>query len=272
MENGQQHNHDQHGHAHHENNAPAAAPAAPTSILNVLSPKQTFILGLAGGFLVLCTIGFFVLLSMYLKGNMPSAAVGTNPSAPSIVADDQGEVAPPAGNFREVDEKRDHVLGPKNAKVTMIEYSDFECPFCQRFQETVKQVTAKYGKDVRVVFRHFPLSFHAKAIPAANASECASEQGKFWEMHDMLFEKGVETPSGNYSEYAKALKLNVAKFEDCFKQNKYSSKIQEDQKDGQNAGVQGTPHSIIVGPKGEKLIVSGAQPFESVEAQLKSVL
>lgn len=273
MENGHQHNHDQHGHAHHESTGSAATSApvtsAPTSVLNVLTPKQTFILGLVGGFLILCTLGFFVFLSMYLKGNMPTSAADTNPSAPSVAVDDQGDVAPPVGNLREVDEKRDHILGPKNAKVTMVEYSDFECPFCQRFQGTVQQVVAKYGKDVRIVFRHFPLSFHAKAIPAANAAECASEQGKFWEMHDMLFEKGVE---GNYSEYAKALKLNVAKFDDCVKQSKYTSKIQEDQKDGQNAGVQGTPHTIILGPKGEKMTVSGAQPFEAVEAQLKSVL
>lgn len=264
MENTENHSHDHHGHDHHHD-----APKKGDSVLNALSPKQTFILGLSGGFLILCTIGFFVLLSMYLRGDMPKSVADNNVAAPSIVdAPDapSGDIA-----LREVDEKRDHVLGNKNAKVTLVEYSDFECPFCQRFQATVKQVEQKYGKDVRIVYRHFPLSFHPQAMPAALASECASEQGKFWQMHDMLFEKGVVS-TGSYTEYAKSIGLNTSKFDACVKEKKYATKISEDQADGQRAGVQGTPHSIILGPKGEKIPVSGAQPFESLDAQIQALL
>ena len=258
------------GHSHeHEHRAPAAS----SSLMNALNPKQTFALGLIGGFLVLCTLGFFVLLSMYFRGGMPVA----RNNAPSVAAgdnnavDDGGQVDPSTIQVRPVDEKTDHILGNKNAKVTIVEYSDFECPFCQRFYQTIKQVMDKYGKDVRFVYRHFPLSFHPQAMPAAIASECASEQGKFWEMYDKLFGSGVVS-TGSYTEYAKAIGLNTAKFDACVKDQKYLSVIQDDQTDGQNAGVQGTPYSVILGPKGEKIPVSGAQPFEAVDAALQQVL
>lgn len=243
------------------------------SIFNVLSPKQTFVVGLVGGFMTLCTIGFFILGSMYLNGSKGFADSGSGaaPLVQNPPVDDEGNVDPKNIVVREVNEKTDHIRGNKKAKVTIVEYSDFECPFCQRFHPTMKQILDKYGKDIRVVYRHFPLSFHPQATPAALASECASEQGKFWEMHDKLFEAGVSA-SGSYTDYAQSLGLNTSKFDSCMKEQKYLSRIKEDQTDGQNAGVQGTPHSIILGPKGEKIPVSGAQPFEAVEAALKQVL
>lgn len=268
MEN--QNNHEHHDHAEHAH-PHAPHEAAPKSFLNALSPKQTFTIGLLGGFMGLCTIGFFVLLSMYLNGNMPTAAAGNN-NAPVVVdpgTDDGG--APTAISLRPIDEKRDHIKGPKNAKITLVEYSDFECPFCQRFHPTVKQVMEKYSQDVRIVFRHFPLSFHPQAVPAANAAECASEQGKFWEMHDILFDQGV-IESGSYTAYAKSIGLNTTKFDTCMKDKKYASRITEDQADGQNAGVQGTPHSVLLGPNGEKIPVSGAQPFEAIDSQIQALL
>lgn len=258
------------GHSHeHEHDHNHAHPQENSSLMKGMSPKQTFIMGLIGGFLVLSTIGFFIFLSMYLRGNMPNGNVATNPGNPSAVAPDTN--GPQNITLRAVDEKRDHILGNKNAKVTLVEYADFECPYCQAFNPTVKQVIQKYGKDVRLVFRHFPLSFHAQAMPAAIASECASDQGKFWEMHDMMFDKGVIS-TGSYTEYAKSIGLNTAKFDECVKAQKSVSKIQEDQKDGQAAGLEGTPYTVIIGKDGQKIPVSGAQPFEAVDAAIQSVL
>lgn len=252
-----------HEHEHHQ------APAPQASLMSALNPKQTFVIGLVGGFLILCTLGFFIFLSLYVKGNIPQVAVNNPTTDNGTIPPD--DAFPVVGNFRPVDEARDHVKGNTKAKVTLIEYSDFECPFCQRFHPTVKQLLEKYGKDIRFVYRHFPLRFHPQAVPAGLASECAAEQGKFWEMHDMLFEKGV-VATGSYTQYAKDIGLNTSKFDTCMTQQKYASRIQEDQTDGQNAGVQGTPHTIIIGPNGEKIPVSGAQPFEAVEAALQQVL
>ncbi len=255
-----------HNHEHKD-----SGKASQSSLMSALNPKQTFLLGLVGGFLILCTIGFFVLLSMYFKGG---AQLGYNNNAGSNnppVLDDGGEMLPQDIQVRAIDEKRDHILGNKNAKITIVEYSDFECPFCQRFHPTIQQVMDKYGDDVRFVYRHFPLSFHPQALPSALASECAGEQGKFWEMYDKLFGEGV-VASGSYTEYAKAIGLNTSKFDTCMKDQKFLSKVREDQTDGQSAGVQGTPYSVILGPNGEKIPVNGAQPFEAVEAALQQVL
>lgn len=255
-----EHEHD-HNHAHHQESS---------SLMKGMNPKQTFIMGLIGGFLVLSTVGFFIFLSMYLRGNMPSVA-GNPSTGGNQVAGAPENTGPKNIALRDVDEKRDHVLGNKNAKVTLVEYADFECPYCQAFNPTVKQILQKYGKDVRLVYRHFPLSFHAQALPAAIASECASDQGKFWEMHDMMFDKGV-VQTGSYTEYAKAIGLNTAKFDECVKAQKSLDKIREDQTDGQNAGLEGTPYMVIIGKDGQKVPVSGAQPFEAVDAAVQSVL
>src|SRR5688500_4677968 len=159
-----------------------------------LSPKASFILGLVGGMLVLCTIGFFILLSMMLSGN--GASLGSKggddyaavPSpSPSAPLPDEG-AAPTVGEVKPI-AADDHVVGPKTAEVTLYEYSDFECPFCQRFHPTMEQLmnAPEYKGKLRWVYRHYPLSFHPQATPAANASECAGEQNKFWEYADELF-------------------------------------------------------------------------------------
>ena len=249
------------------------------SAMSNFSPAQLFIGGIVAGILVLCTIGFFILLQWYMRAG--KALAGGNPTV--VAANDQ--VAPPAaaqnnnappptapGNFRPVDVKADHVRGPARAKVTLIEYSDFECPFCGRFFPTVKQVMDKYPNDVRLVYRHFPLSFHPQAAPAAEASECASEQGKFWEYHDALFTNQPRLGADLYKELAANLKLNIKQFSDCVSSGKYRSKVQEQEAEGGQAGVQGTPHTIVVGASGKATVVSGAQPYENVEAAIKQML
>jgi len=144
----------------------------------------------------------------------------------------------------EVSADDDAVLGNKNAPVTIIEFSDFECPFCGRFfSQTLPSIKKSYidtGK-VKLVYRDFPLSFHPNAQKAAEAAECAKEQGKFWEMHDLLFEKGVSGGINSFKQYAKDLGLDTVKFNSCLDSGRYTNEVQKDSQDGQSYGVSGTP-------------------------------
>ena len=153
----------------------------------------------------------------------------------------------------------DAVKGDENAPVTIIEWSDYECPFCARFySETETLIDEQYVKTgkVKFVYRDFPLGFHANAQKAAEAAECAGEQGKYWEMHDLIFEQGVQGGVTGFKQYAKQLSLDTAKFDDCLDSGAMAGEIQQDMADGAAVGIQGTPGFIVNGK-----LVSGAQPF-----------
>lgn len=178
--------------------------------------------------------------------------------------------------FRPVDAARDHIRGPENAKVTLIEYSDTECPFCKRFHPTLQQAIREYPNDVRWVYRHFPLTaLHAKALKESEATECAGEQGKFWEYVDLLFER---TPSNDQLDpaqlpvIAKDAGLDAAKFEECLSSGRMAPRVQEDLDDAQKAGGQGTPYTVIVGPQGETIPFSGAQPYANLKQVIDGLL
>ena len=167
-------------------------------------------------------------------------------------------------------EDDDAVKGDPNAPVTIVEFSDYECPFCGRYvKQTYPQITKEYidtGK-VRYIFRDFPLSFHAQAQKSAEAAECAGEQGKYYEMHDILFEKGVNGGVPSFKQYAKDIGLNSAAFDTCLDSGSMAQEVKNDMAEGQAAGITGTPGFIINGQK-----VSGAQPFsvfqQIIEAEL----
>ena len=166
----------------------------------------------------------------------------------------------------------DHSRGPKDAAVTIVEYSDFECPFCGRFHPTLQQAMSEYEGKVRWVYRHFPLSFHPNAQPAANASECAAEQGKFWEFADNIYGNQEKINDAYYKTVVTSLGLNVSKWEDCYTTKKYDSKIQSQATAGGAAGVNGTPGSFIIGKDGKAIPIQGALPYESVKAAIDQVL
>lgn len=157
--------------------------------------------------------------------------------------------------------------GDKNAKVTIVLYEDFECPFCQKHHETVKQIISKYGNKVRVVWKHFPLSFHLNAQPAANAAECAGEQGKFWEYADKLFPNQANYGNALWAKLAGELKLDINKFNSCVSSKKYQAKIDADTDEGAQNGVQGTPATFI-----NDQLVSGALPFTNFEQIIEGLL
>jgi protein-disulfide isomerase len=157
--------------------------------------------------------------------------------------------------------------GTADAKVTIVEFSDFECPFCSKAEESVTQVEEKYAGKVRVVYRHFPLSFHSHAQKAAEAAACAEEQGKFWEMHKQLFANQRALEVADLKSHAAAIGLDAAKFADCLDNSKTKAKVEADAKAGSEAGVNGTPAFFINGK-----VLSGALPFSEFEKVINAEL
>jgi protein-disulfide isomerase len=157
--------------------------------------------------------------------------------------------------------------GPATAPVTIVEFSDFQCPYCGRLVPTLEQVKAKYGDKIRIVFRQFPLPMHPNAEKAAEASLCANEQGKFWEMHDAMFKNQQELAVDNLKTKAAALGIKPDSFNQCLDSGKYASKIQEDQKEGTAAGVNGTPAMFINGR-----FLNGAVPIEQITSVIDDEL
>jgi protein-disulfide isomerase len=162
-------------------------------------------------------------------------------------------------------------IGDDDAKVTIVEFSDLQCPFCRRFfVDTYAQLKKEYVDTGKVVmyFRHYPLSFHPMAVPTAQASECANDQDKFWEFHDKAYQEQEKQGQGTITytnddikRWAAELGLDTAEFNECFDSQKHKAKVDEDFAAGQAAGVDGTPSFFI---NGTKLV--GAQPFTAFKA------
>jgi protein-disulfide isomerase len=170
----------------------------------------------------------------------------------------------PATAYRKVDVPAEAPsFGSKTAKVTIVEWSDFECPFCSRVSPTLAKIKEQYGNNVRVVFRHQPLPFHQNAKLAAEAAMAAHEQGKFWEMHDKLFanQKALTRPS--LEKYAEELGLNMGKFRQALDSGKFRAQIEADASAGSAVGANGTPTFFI---NGRQFV--GAQPFESFKTAI----
>lgn len=186
----------------------------------------------------------------------PKTQVGQQPSPQTRIGVDPGKLA---------------VKGKDNAKVTIVEFTDFECPFCERFfNETLPQIEKEYIKTgkAKLYVRHFPLDFHAAAMPAALASECANIQGKFWEYHNKIFAeqekiagKTAEAINIQLKTFAKNLRLNTSQFDVCLDNETKKENVTNDLNDGKAAGVSGTPTFFINGRK-----VVGAQPFSAFKA------
>ena len=157
--------------------------------------------------------------------------------------------------------------GPATAPVTIVEFSDFQCPFCARLIPTLDQVKAKYGDKVRIVFRQFPLPMHPNAEKAAEASLCALEQGKFWELHDYMFKNQQQLAVDALKSKAAELGIKPEAFNTCLDSGKYASRIQEDIKAGSAVGVSGTPAMFINGR-----FISGAVPLDQVTSVIDDEL
>ncbi len=163
---------------------------------------------------------------------------------------------------------QDLVRGNADAPVTVIEFSDFECPYCARVQSTIKSVEKTYGDKVRLVFRHYPLPFHKKAPKASEAAQCAADQGRFWEYHDALFEDQDDFSVPHLKKLAVGLKLDIGQFNKCLNGNRHADRVAADLAEGRRLGISGTPTFFI---NGIKLV--GAVPLrqfqKTIDAELK---
>lgn len=170
----------------------------------------------------------------------------------------------------------DPVLGDKNAGISIVEFSDFQCPFCARvYSDALAQLRqSNYFKngEVNLVYKHFPLnSIHPQAQKAAEASECARKQGKFWEYHDLLFTNQQALDIDSLKTYASQLGLNSAQFNSCLEGGEAASKVSKDLQEATAAGGRGTPYFVLVNKKGQTQTVSGAVPWSNFEAAIKAL-
>lgn len=204
------------------------------------------------------------------KDNVPPSNQGESLSQKQEIAEGPKEIT-----------GEDHVLGNPEAPLTLILYTDFECPFCIKFHETIKQLVDEYGKagKVRVVFRHFPLDqLHKKSRMEAEASECAASLGGneiFWQYTDRLFEI---TPGNDGLDMAELPKIaeyvgiNQDQFMECLESKKFSDKVQAYYEDAIASGAQGTPFFVIINQKGEKFPVSSYLPYQELRIGIEQLL
>jgi protein-disulfide isomerase len=194
---------------------------------------------------------------------------GQQQAAPAPAPDDKVSYKFSPGNF---------TMGNPKAPLVMVEYTDFQCPFCQQFHNTAfAQIKANYIDTGKILFvnRDFPLDFHENARRAATAGRCAAEQGKFWEMRHLMIVNADQLKADKLMEYAASAKLDVAKFKSCLDSDKFKAQIDQEIAEGGVAGVQGTP-SFVIGRledgmlKGVRLV--GAQPYAQFDAKLQELL
>ncbi len=175
----------------------------------------------------------------------------------------------------------DHILGNPNAPIVIVEFSDSECPFCKQFHVTMKRIMDEYGKDGKVawVYRHFPIAqLHPLAPKQAEAMECISDlegEEMFWTFTDRIYARPQGSPPLDtvaLSALAKEVGADQGDFDKCLSSGRMAIKVQEDMVDGGKAGVNGTPHSIMITRSGEKIAIKGAQPYDILKSVIDSAL
>lgn len=191
-------------------------------------------------------VNWLILLTLLTQIVLIAALTQKVASLESLFATPAPEMA------KRVPDEQGHVLGPANAPVTVVEFADFQCPYCGSAELIVKQIISQYPEEVKFVYRHFPLtSIHPHALQAARASECASAHAKFWEMHDLIFSQQQDFSKNDFSadEFFPALadKIGINKFEfsDCLKDQAVSEYVTKDISDGLRYGVNATPTFFV---------------------------
>lgn len=223
------------------------------------NPKMLFVFGLVSG----------IALTMIIGGALPSFnSIQDSGSDTEVVVDEGDTQEPEEQNILAAVTEDDHILGDiETAKIILVEYSDFECSYCGRHHPTLVDLMDTYGDDIAWVYRHFPLSFHEEAVPSALASECAAEQGLFWEFTNVMYENQSELGEDFYFETAEAIGVDIDAFTTCYDEERYIDDIQEDMDTGVAAGVSGTPGNFVNG-----ILVSGAQPASVFEGLIDQLL
>jgi len=195
-------------------------------------------------------------IQAFLEQQRPMQALHAYMGELRTAADDvRVELEPPRTTIET--DANDPAFGSRNATVEIVEFSDFQCPFCQRLNGTLEQLKADYGDDVRLVFKDYPLPNHAQAFKAAEAGNCAHEQGKFWELHDVMFSSQSELEVADLKRHAGELGLDQASFDTCLDSGRFAAAVSADLRLGQGVGVSSTPTVFINGRA-----VMGAAPYD----------
>jgi protein-disulfide isomerase len=252
----------------HEETAHTSAPVTETP-KSAPAQKQSLAIPIA------IVIGFaLIAVAIFLSGDGAK-----NLPIPGLTQEDTTTETPTTGEVRAVDEN-DHIRGNPNAPIVLIEYSDYDCPFCKNFHETMNQVMDNYGAEGKVawVYRHFPLEqLHPSAPYIAQASECVAELGgneAFWKFSDLVFgERGTNEPTNisRLSEFAETAGVGVPAFEACLEDGRTKALVEEDFRDAINAGGKGTPHTLVL-VGGQQGVINGAQPYEAVSQILDTLI
>jgi len=238
-----------------------------------MSPKQSLVMGLLGGIAIISVVGLVVVLAGGKLGQSNPGLANTNTNVNANVnanANPTPTPPEPTGDVSKLNSvlAQAYSTGPDNAKVALIEVSDFQCPYCQRHVATMDQIMKDYAGKVKRVWINFPLtSIHPYAMKAAEAGECAGEQGKFWQMHNKIFANQSAITEDDLKGYAKDLGLNTDQFNSCFDDGKYASKIQQQMAAAQAAGVTGTPGTFVNGE-----LVKGAYPYDTFKQLIDAEL
>ncbi len=225
--------------------------------------------------------GGFVVGSLWTENQL----MKTNGTAPTVagaqgVTEPAGPSGPTADQLAQVEVvAEDHLRGDSNAKVVLVEYTDFECPFCQRFHATMEEVMTEYGNDVAWVLRHYPLPFHANAQKASEAAECVAEIGgndAFWAFSDLYFETTDGSGTGVAVEEMGALAgkvgVDVGAVQECVDSGRMAEKVQAQMDAGSAAGVTGTPGTYVVTKDGAQELIPGALPTAEVREIIQRYL
>ena len=208
------------------------------------------------------TLGIIALMGIAYYSGWSAGRSGATAAAPSA-----RPPGPDPERVYSVDIGDSPTLGPASAPVTIVEFSDFQCPFCARVTPTLQQIKQEYRDRVRLVFKHNPLPFHAQAMDAHKASLAAGEQGKFWEMHDQLFEDQQALDPDSLKAHAQQLGLDLAAFESAMNSPEVAAKIDADKAQARELGASGTPSFFINGR-----FLSGAQPYEVFRERIEAEL
>jgi len=237
----------------------------------VIATVLSFIAGMTVRSLLLGPMPYYVMASVPSANASPTVSCplpGTIATPSPILSPAAAQPSPTAG-IVQVSADDDPALGPQDAPVLIVEFSDFQCGYCARFTtETLNQILDTYGNQVRFVYRDFPLtSMHPYAQKAAEAAQCAYEQGKYWEYSDLLFQNQQALDVDSLKGYAQQLGLDTDAFNECLDSGRYTSEVQNDFAQGQSYGVTGTPTFFING----RLLV-GAKPFSAFQAMIAEEL
>jgi protein-disulfide isomerase len=224
-----------------------------------------FVVGLGLGFLV----RGWVPLDGTSQTTSATAGASSDPAASVAQTDPNLPAETPQVVRYEIPIDDDPVLGSDSAPITIVEFSDYECPYCRQWHsEVYTQLIDTYGDQVRFVYRDFPLeSIHVNAKPAAEAANCANEQGYFWDYHDKLFSMELGLSPEAYQEYASQLGMDEESFLECIESGRYQQEVQSDFDFAANLGVRSTPTFFING-----IAVVGAQPFEVFQQVIEKEL